>query len=173
MRGGLRVMRGAEADCPCCEALHDPHDRYCTECGYDFRTGEALDQPAPASIAAPAGGLALVISFDEERLRDPDCPARPADLAPRGIDLTGPALVVGRSGPGVDVAIPVDPYISREHALISRVDDRWTIRDLGSTNGTRLNGVALEATEARQLGLDDVVELGFFTRLTLHQVADP
>jgi FHA domain len=166
-------MKGAEADCPCCAAPHDPRDRYCTGCGYDFRTGAALDRPGPAGTPAPAGGLALVISVDAERLRDPDCPARPADLAPRGVDLAGPALVVGRSGPGVDVAIPGDPYVSRRHALISRVDERWTISDLGSTNGTRLNGVALEASEARPLGLDDVVELGFFTRLTLHQVTDP
>jgi len=172
MRGRSTVMKGHEAGCPCCEALHDPRDRYCTGCGYDYRTARPA-WPAPASAAAPAAGLALVVSVDEERLRDPDCPARPADLAPRGLDLTGPPLVVGRSGPGVDVAIPGDPYVSRRHALISRVGERWTIRDLGSTNGTRLNGVALEAREARQLGLDDVVELGFFTRLTLHQVADP
>jgi len=121
-------------------------------------------------VGAP-GDLALVISVDRARLADPDCPAVPADLAPRGADLEGPTLVVGRSGPEVDIAIPGDPYVSRRHAILSRVDHGWTIRDLGSTNGTRLNGVALEAREARPLGPDDVVELGFFTRLTLHQVA--
>jgi len=160
-----------EPDCPCCEVARDLRDRYCTGCGYDFQTGESLGAPAPARAVGATGELALVISVDRAHLDDPDCPALPADLAPRGVDLEGPTLLVGRCGPEVDIAIPGDPYVSRRHAVLSRVEQRWTIRDLGSTNGTRLNGVALEVREARPLGPDDVVELGFFTRLTLRQVA--
>jgi HD-GYP domain-containing protein (c-di-GMP phosphodiesterase class II) len=34
-----------------------------------------------------------------------------------------------------------DPSVSRQHAEIHPTEDGWKIRDLGSTNGTRLNGV--------------------------------
>lgn len=34
-----------------------------------------------------------------------------------------------------------DPSVSEKHAEIALVDGQWRIRDLGSTNGTFLNGV--------------------------------
>jgi pSer/pThr/pTyr-binding forkhead associated (FHA) protein len=33
-----------------------------------------------------------------------------------------------------------DPTVSTRHAELVRVDDGWLIRDLGSRNGTRING---------------------------------
>lgn len=36
-----------------------------------------------------------------------------------------------------------DPYVSRQHAEIHATEEGWKVRDLGSTNGTRLNGVRL------------------------------
>jgi hypothetical protein len=41
-----------------------------------------------------------------------------------------------------------DPTVSRHHAELSRDGERWLLRDLGSRNGTRVNGMrVLEATE--------------------------
>ncbi len=36
-----------------------------------------------------------------------------------------------------------DPSVSRQHAEIHATEEGWKVRDLGSTNGTRLNGVRL------------------------------
>jgi FHA domain/Domain of unknown function (DUF1707) len=36
-----------------------------------------------------------------------------------------------------------DPSVSRRHAELRREDGRWLLRDLGSRNGTRVNGVRL------------------------------
>jgi FHA domain/Domain of unknown function (DUF1707) len=36
-----------------------------------------------------------------------------------------------------------DPSVSRRHAELRREDARWLLRDLGSRNGTRVNGVRL------------------------------
>jgi hypothetical protein len=36
-----------------------------------------------------------------------------------------------------------DPNVSRRHAELRRVDDRVVVTDLGSTNGTRVNGTAV------------------------------
>ena len=47
-------------------------------------------------------------------------------------------LTVGR-GPGVDLAFD-DESMSREHAAIEFTSEGFRIRDLGSTNGTLLNG---------------------------------
>lgn len=50
----------------------------------------------------------------------------------------GERRVLGRSLT-CDYAIP-DPTVSNRHAELVRSDDGWTIRDLGSRNGTRING---------------------------------
>src|SRR5687767_1341648 len=50
----------------------------------------------------------------------------------------GPPLVVGRA-PNSDIPI-FDPTISRRHAEVECGDDGFAIRDLGSSNGTYVNG---------------------------------
>src|SRR5579884_1631406 len=52
-----------------------------------------------------------------------------------------------------------DASISRRHAEIRATERGWRLRDLGSTNGTRLNGVRLGAGQW-PLRLRDVVQLG-------------
>jgi hypothetical protein len=53
-----------------------------------------------------------------------------------------------------------DPSVSRRHAQLRRAGEAWLLRDLGSSNGTRLNGVRVtEETEVRpgdHLGLGAV-----------------
>jgi Protein of unknown function (DUF3662)/FHA domain len=51
-----------------------------------------------------------------------------------------------------------DSSISRRHAEIRPAGDGWTVADLGSTNGVRLNGRAVEGAQPLQAG--DRVELG-------------
>jgi serine phosphatase RsbU (regulator of sigma subunit) len=70
--------------------------------------------------------------------------------------LDGDALGVGRSSRNV-VHLP-DATVSKEHAEIVRRGTEWLIRDLGSRNGTRVNGV--EASEAIALKAGDVIEFG-------------
>jgi len=54
-------------------------------------------------------------------------------------------VIVGR-GPGVDRAFD-DPAMSRQHAAIEFCGTGFRIRDLGSTNGTLLNGAAVQSAE--------------------------
>ena len=51
-----------------------------------------------------------------------------------------------------------DAGISRRHAEIRPAREGWTVADLGSTNGVRLNGRALRGAQPLQAG--DRVELG-------------
>jgi hypothetical protein len=64
--------------------------------------------------------------------------------------------VIGRSR---DCEIVLDDAgVSRHHLEIRPAGDGWTVTDLGSTNGVRLNGHAIEGACPLQLG--DRVELG-------------
>lgn len=60
-----------------------------------------------------------------------------------------------------------DDLCSREHAEVSLIDGQWSVHDLGSLNGTRLNGYRLEKEEV--LAPRDEISLG---RTTLMFVED-
>jgi two-component system cell cycle response regulator len=76
--------------------------------------------------------------------------------------LEGANIVIGRS-PDVEVAIP-DDTLSRRHARIQRVGTVYAIEDLGSKNGTFIDGRRVEQTEA----LEDGCRIFLGTRTVLH-----
>jgi len=73
--------------------------------------------------------------------------------------LAGERVVVGRAH-GCDLVLP-DLLLSRRHAEIARIAAGWELRDLGSLNGTCLNGVRLAAP--RPLSDGDRVTLSDWT----------
>jgi pSer/pThr/pTyr-binding forkhead associated (FHA) protein len=52
--------------------------------------------------------------------------------------LSGSRVVLGRSR-DCDIVVD-DPNVSRRHAELRREGGGWTIADLGSTNGIKVNG---------------------------------
>jgi hypothetical protein len=66
-------------------------------------------------------------------------------------------VVVGREE-GLPVSLPNESSISRRHAEIVRTGDEITIRDLGSTNGTFVNGEKIDGERLVHPG--DEVQLG-------------
>ncbi len=81
-------------------------------------------------------------------------------------ELDQPVTRIGRSSRAtLQIA---DPTVSKEHAEIIRRGDRWFVRDLGSRNGTRVNGS--EAREAMPLGYGDLLEIG---HVSLRVTAEP
>ena len=53
--------------------------------------------------------------------------------------LSGDRLVIGRS-PLSDVVLTADAQVSGTHAVLERIADHWFVRDVGSRNGTYVNG---------------------------------
>ena len=72
-------------------------------------------------------------------------------------DLNSSQLTIGR-GRQNDIALPNDDYISARHARFEPRQDGVWVQDLGSTNGTYLNGARLE--RPRRLTAGDVVRVG-------------
>lgn len=77
--------------------------------------------------------------------------------------LEGDEVLIGRVAE-CDIRLS-DANVSRRHAAFMRVDDGWAVADLGSTNGTRLNG---ETIDKAHLHDGDVVEIGL-TRFVYHE----
>jgi ABC-type multidrug transport system ATPase subunit len=72
-------------------------------------------------------------------------------------DAAGPVhIVIGRD-PGVDILVE-SPGVSRRHAQITIQADQCTLEDLGSSNGTFLNGERI--SQPRRLRNGDVIRLG-------------
>jgi hypothetical protein len=88
----------------------------------------------------------------------------------RLVVLTSPALEEGESftldshpltvgrGSGNDVSLSADEYTSTRHARFEPRRDGVWIEDIGSTNGTFVNGIRL--TRERKLTAGDVVRIG-------------
>jgi ABC-2 type transport system ATP-binding protein len=70
----------------------------------------------------------------------------------------GAQLVVGRELGAADVILDRDEAVSRRHAAFSPAGGGLTIQDMGSTNGTLVNGRRLSGTAALETG--DRVQIG-------------
>lgn len=73
------------------------------------------------------------------------------------VTIDSNALTIGR-GPTNDVALPDDEYASTRHVRIEPRRDGVWVEDIGSTNGTFVNGIRL--TRERRLAPGDVVRVG-------------
>jgi pSer/pThr/pTyr-binding forkhead associated (FHA) protein len=92
-------------------------------------------------------------------VRHPRSAAGPAGEI--GYEFEQARIAIGR-GTGADVRLP-DLSVSEVHATLQQQGSHYTLRDEGSTNGTRVNGVALVAQRPRALTEDDTIEIGEFT----------
>jgi hypothetical protein len=75
--------------------------------------------------------------------------------------LTEGEFIIGR-GADCDLMIP-DRQVSRHHARIRKTDRGYVLEDLGSKNGTHLNGVLLESPQMLQDG--DLIQVALAVKL--------
>lgn len=80
----------------------------------------------------------------------------PLNGTPQVMALTSRGLTLGRAA-NVDIQVD-DSYVSDEHAQILADDEGWAVRDLGSTNGTFLNGTRV--VRPMPLSAGDQLRLG-------------
>jgi FHA domain-containing protein/zinc ribbon protein len=147
--------------CPECGFQNPEASNYCARCGALI----ALDQD-------PGGETTMTFEVENG--------AEDGESLLASLGITGPALVV-RSGGGMagqsfqpgegrtligrspecDVFLD-DVTVSRRHAELQRAGETFTIRDLGSLNGTYVNRHRIESATLED---DDEVQIGKY-RLT-------
>ncbi len=82
--------------------------------------------------------------------------ASPSDLRGTSLVLTAARQVLGR---GADCDLRVDDaHVSLAHAMLTSSRDQTTVRDLGSKNGTLVNGVRIASPQVLRHG--DVLRFG-------------
>lgn len=116
-----------------------------------------MELRAPALTAEPRGAVASPAPRKGDgrgslRLRVIDPPERRGQT----IDI-GDEVTVGRAG-GCGIVLDDDTYVSQLHARLFRQQHDTFVEDLGSTNGTFLNGSPV--TVATRLRKGDRVQFG-------------
>ena len=79
------------------------------------------------------------------------------DGARERIAILGERVTIGQSDAN-DVPLSFDKTVSRVHAVLERVASRWYLRDLGSRNGTFVNGERIWGERLIRAG--DEIRLG-------------
>ncbi|MBN2303004.1 MAG: FHA domain-containing protein [Anaerolineae bacterium] len=159
--------------CPYC--AHDNREGvlFCEECGHPF-VGEREVLATSKLIDADQANFQGRVTWGTARfdrgssivihVRDHETPvvleAKDEILVGRSDTNTGllPDLDLGSYG-------GAEQGVSRRHAFIRRGEDTLTLVDLGSTNGTHLNGQRLIPNQPRVLRDGDEIRLG---KLALH-----
>jgi hypothetical protein len=80
-------------------------------------------------------------------------------------------LALGRTAEN-DIVID-DPAVSEFHGYVKRRDEDYVLGDLGSTNGTKVNGRPLKAPQTHVLRDEDIITFGrcsfqYFTPVALY-----
>jgi pSer/pThr/pTyr-binding forkhead associated (FHA) protein len=135
MDGTDRTQQAVTATCPVCRTPNPPVETYCQDCGLLLSSAPADVEPLP----------------DISQL-------------PRFLDSTGKEFLLnpGVNSVGRDAAdlLLVDGTVSRRHAQVTLEEGVATVEDLGSTNGTSVNGERLAPGDRRRAYDGDTVKFG-------------
>lgn len=151
--------------CPACGAQNLPGVAFCEDCGASLS-----DAPASGVVVSPP------VHYDAVPVSAP--PVTTATTAhstrPRLVHTSGrefplekDTILLGRRSP-VDGIFPevdltdydTDSYISRRHGRITRHEAGYVYEDLGSSNGSWVNGNKLQAHIQQPLGEGNSLRLG-------------
>jgi pSer/pThr/pTyr-binding forkhead associated (FHA) protein len=129
------------------------------------------DQSAPVRLDSVTTAPPVAIGLPQVPTPQPSQPAASAPSLPSRelVIIDGPMsgnryavghmeVIAGREGP--DIAMAADTTASRRHASFRAVGDSVMVRDLGSTNGTIVNGIRVQEMSLRP---GDTVRIGATT----------
>ncbi len=126
--------------CPhCATPQKNPNSRFCWRCGKPL-SGNA----APAGTPQPGPAASLLIRFPNQ--------------APAAQTITKPVFTLGRA-PDNDLVLNY-PTVSNHHARLEQRGALYQVIDLGSTNGTAVNGQRLAPQQPQPLKPGDILRIG-------------
>ncbi len=112
---------------------------------------QPVSQPQPAAQAASQSTM-------KPQGAAPQLPTKLICASARIILNLKEGATIGRRNGEYASQFQNQPYVSGTHARIGK-GAQWTITDLGSTNGTFINGVQLQANVAAPFGKGDTVRI--------------
>lgn len=146
--------------CSACGAENPSYEAYCEDCGASLtaaRAGAGLAAPVPVPVAAPPAPPSPVAARPRLALVDSGTEF-PVDKDEIALGRRSPADGIF---PDVDLTdVDVESYISRRHGRIVRQDGRFLYEDIGSSNGSFLNGTRLQSGVQAELHEGDRLRLG-------------
>jgi len=157
--------------CPASQASQQSPDRQPQ--APSLTTAVSAPQTAAAPAAAPqtAARWTILIAVDPS-LRETGSPEPPAGVGPFTIHLDQPMSLIGRRSESraifPEIPLNYDDAVSHRHALLQRgADGSLSLRDIGASNGTRLNGKAVQPLVDIPMKDGDEITLGHWTRITV------
>jgi len=154
--------------CPYCACANREGVLFCEECGQPFVGMEdVLD--VTQMVPQEPGGYADRLAWGTARFDAATSIVFRVRDFPDPVTLLGQEqILLGRSEPGAEGELGLDlalydaaeQGVSRRHALIRRGEETLMLLDLGSTNGTFLNGQRLPPQQPRVLRDGDEIRLG-------------
>lgn len=128
--------------------------------------------PSPTPPTPPTWELTITI---DPGLRQPESPEAPTNQQARAFRLEGENNLIGRNSQAraikPEIALDFDNAVSGRHALLNlQADGTLTLRDIGSSNGTKLNGVELQPMVDVPIKDGDEFTLGHWTRIVVKAV---
>jgi pSer/pThr/pTyr-binding forkhead associated (FHA) protein len=112
----------------------------------DARPSPEVNVPAPVNADKTGGSGRIIITNGPQEGET--------------ITLWQDEITIGRATTNHNWEIGLlDPSVSRPHAKLLRVEDRWMVQDLGSSNGTMVNNTPV-TEKGRVLSDGDVVSFG-------------
>ena len=154
--------------CPSCGAMNSQGGAFCEECGASLSAAPQRSVPAPVAISSPTAAPAPAAVPVSGVV--PVAVARPR-LVVSGTSVEFPldreVILLGRNSPADGIFPEVDlteidtgSYISRRHGRITRQATAFLYEDMGSSNGSFINGNKLTAKTQIELHDGDTLRLG-------------
>ncbi len=154
--------------CQNCDARNREGYLYCDKCGFPLDT-KLKDRTSTRNLEKGNGALSAKATWGTARLTPTSQIVLHVSDMDESLKLqVGQRSLVGREDdssnnhPDVDL-IPfggLEKGVSRVHAAIERSEDTLTIIDMGSSNGTFLNGQRLVSNQPRVLRDGDEIRFG-------------
>ena len=134
--------------CPECRQLLPDDSAFCDQCGQELKWCPECKRPKRGT-ECPVCGKDLVLGrqyLSGDYRKTPEV----ADTASAGLCLVGNGWRLplkegsfGRLG-GIWPELSACPYVSGRHGTMERSGSEWMLTDVGSTNGTYVNGVRIQ-----------------------------
>ncbi len=160
--------------CPYCHNSNREGYLFCEDCGQSLHENDTVTMTPTREMDETTQNLYDRTNWGTARfgknavvvLHIRDAP-EPVTLKPNARTILGRSDANTTQRPDIDLSPygAIDKGVSRTHAMIYRNEDTLVLMDMGSSNGTHLNGQRLVPEQPRVLRDGDEIRLG---KLVIH-----